>query len=128
MARYICRAIFLLASLVTLVSLSACGGGGSGSEGSGTLVLGLTDAATDDYQAIYVTIAEVQVNKGAAEDEDEEAGWQTILTPDTTYNLLELVNGVIETLGIAELAAGKYNQMRLILGELPDENLGDEDN
>jgi hypothetical protein len=86
-------------------------------------VLGLTDATTDDYQAIYVTIAEVQVNKAAEGEGDESGGWQTILTPDTTYNLLELVNGVIETLGIAELSAGKYNQMRLVLSKLPDDSL-----
>ena len=116
--RLVCAcAIFLM-----VVPLVSCDGGGSGG-GTGTLVLGLTDATTDDYQAIYVTIAEVQVNKAAEGEEDEGAGWQTILTPDTTYNLLELVNGVIETLGIAELAAGKYNQMRLILADQPDDSL-----
>jgi hypothetical protein len=116
------RTIAVLAIFTLFIALVSCGGGSGG--GTGTLVLGLTDATTDDYRAIYVTIAEVQVNKAAAEEEEDEgAGWQTILTPHTTYNLLELVNGVIETLGIAELAAGKYNQMRLILGELPDDSL-----
>ena len=86
---------------------------------AGMLLLGLTDATTDNYQAIYVTIAEVQV-KQAAEEEDQGAGWQTILTLDTTYNLLDLVNGFIETLGISELAAGEYNQIRLILADQPD--------
>jgi len=86
---------------------------------AGMLLLGLTDAATDNYQAVYVTIAEVQV-KQTAEEEDQGAGWQTILTLDTTYNLLDLVNGFIETLGITELAAGEYNQIRLILADQPD--------
>ncbi len=119
------RLIAVLPIFALFIALVSCGGGGGGGSGggTGTLVLGLTDASTNDYQAIYVTIAEVQVNKAAEGEEDEGAGWQTILTPDTTYNLLELVNGVIETLGIAELAAGKYNQMRLILADQPDDSL-----
>jgi hypothetical protein len=93
------RIIAVLTILTLFIALVSCdgsgGGGGSGSSaGTGTLVLGLTDASTDYYRAIYVTIAEVQVNK-AAEGEDDEAGWQTILTPNTTYDLLKLVNGVI---------------------------------
>jgi len=128
MIRLISKKGFIGSAFMLLTLLISCGGGGSGGGGSGgatgTLVLGLTDASTNDYQAIYVTIAAVQVNK-AAEGEDDETGfgWQTVLTPDTTYNLLKLVNGVIETLGIAELAAGKYNQMRLILAVQPDDSL-----
>lgn len=127
MIRLIGRTGFTGAVLILLAMLISCGGGGSGG-GSGTLVLGLTDASTDDYQAIYVTIAAVQVNKAAPEKTDgaedgDESGWQTILTPNMTYNLLELVNGVIENLGIVELEAGKYNQMRLILADQPDDSL-----
>lgn len=99
----------------------SCGGGGSGSgsqAGTGTLELGLTDAAGHDYQAVYVTIGEVQVKQQG--EGEGEAGWQTVVTPEETYNLLELANGVIVPLGAGELAAGKYGQMRLILGELAD--------
>ncbi len=42
--------------------------------------------------------------------------------PNKTYNLLNLVNGVRETLGIATLATGHYTQMRLIIGETAEEN------
>jgi hypothetical protein len=130
MIRLIDKAGFTCSVFILLAMLVSCHGGGSGGgsgNGSGTLVLGLTDASTDEYKAIYVTIAAVQVNKAAAEEEDEAeddgSGWQTILTPEMTYDLLELVNGVIETLGIVELEAGKYNQMRLILAEQPDDSL-----
>jgi len=100
----------------------SCGGGGSSSPtagtGTGTLELGLTDAASGDYQAIYITIAEVQVKRqGAVEG---ETGWETVVMPGQTYNLLELVNGVIVTLGVGELEAGQYGQMRLLLGDLPE--------
>jgi hypothetical protein len=101
----------LLCFLVGL-SLTACGGSGGGSGGSsGTLSTSLTDSSTDEYQAVYVTIARVDVHH------DGDGSWQTVAEPNKTYNLLELVNGVRETLGIATLDAGHYTQMRLIIGE-----------
>jgi len=106
-----------LAVFNMLILLVACGGGGSGSsDTTGTLELGLTDAAHGDYQAIYVTIAAVDVKKQA----EGESGWETVVMPGQTYNLLELVNGVIEPLGIGELETGQYGQIRLVLGEQPD--------
>jgi hypothetical protein len=61
-----------------------------------------------------VTIARVEVHH------DDDGSWQTVAEPNKTYNLLELVNGVRETLGIATLDAGHYTQMRLIIGEIAE--------
>ena len=98
--------------------------GGSGSSSTGTLSLGLTDASTNEYQAVYVTINEVQVHLG---DVDGEGGgdtnWITVATPEKTYDLLLLVNGVIEQLGKVDLESGTYTQMRLYLGMIPDDEL-----
>ena len=79
--------------------------------------LGLTDASTDEYKAVYVTISEVKVHRSETAEDDEE-GWITVATPEDTFNLLELVNGVIQQLGVAELESGTYTQMRLYLGYL----------
>ena len=39
-----------------------------------------------------------------------------------TVNLLDLVNGVREDLGLVDLEAGAYTQMRLIIGQTPERN------
>ena len=121
-------ALFLLLG----IGLVFCSGGGSGTVGSsgdsgigggniGTLSLGLTDGPPpkNTYDAIYVTIKEISVKH-----EDKE-GWDRLAGPELdlpkTFNLLDLVNGVIADLGAVELEAGHYNQMRLLLGTEPDD-------
>lgn len=111
------------------------------SAAKGTLALYLTDATTN-YKAVYVTIAEVQVHMSGsseegedeieiaeegedegevAEEGDTEGAWLTVAEPGQTYNLLELVNGVMAQLGTTELETGHYTMLRMILGENPDE-------
>jgi hypothetical protein len=51
---------------------------------------------------------------------DGDGEWTTVATPKATYNLLELVNGVMEQLGLTNLPAGVYTQVRLYLGSTPD--------
>lgn len=110
----------LLKTLMLLVSalglgllLTACGGGGGSGASQGTLATVLTDAASDAYRAVYVTIDRVDVHH------DADGSWQTVATPGKTYNLLDLVNGVRQTLGITALDAGHYTQLRLVLGATP---------
>ncbi|MGK2906092.1 MAG: DUF4382 domain-containing protein [Desulfuromonadales bacterium] len=113
----------LLLCLLFGVSLAACGGSDSDSDsgsadgGQGTLSTSLTDASTDDYEAVYVTIARVEVHH------DNDGSWQTVAEPNKTYNLLDFVNGVREPLGIASLDDGHYTQMRLIIGETADDGI-----
>ncbi|MBW2630390.1 MAG: DUF4382 domain-containing protein [Deltaproteobacteria bacterium] len=115
------KSIISICSLSIMLFLTACGGGGSSSS-DGSLSLKLTDATTNDYQAVYVTIEEVRVCLDD-ENEGEENSWLTVAEPEKTYNLLELVNGVQEQLGITDLDAGHYTQMRLIIGTTADDGL-----
>lgn len=107
------------------LTLMSCGSSGSGSSAdSGSLSVSLSDAPASEYKAVYVTIAEIQVHKA----DEAEGTWQTVLTPNATYNLLDLINGKTASLGVADLATGSYTQMRLILADTPDSNtniLGD---
>ncbi|WP_303720668.1 DUF4382 domain-containing protein [Malonomonas rubra] len=107
---------FLTVTL-TILLLTACGGSGgsSSSTSTGTLQTSLTDNSTEDYKAIYVTIDRVDVHS-------ESGGWQTVASPEGTYNLLSLVNGVREELGIKTLDTGHYTQLRLILGKTAEPN------
>ena len=110
--------------------LSACSSGGGGTDSTssitgdtGTLSLKLVDKTTQEYAAVYVTIKDVQVCMEIVEADDTECEWKTIETLNKTYNLLDLVNGVMETLGQENLESGTYNQIRLILGDTPDDEL-----
>jgi hypothetical protein len=100
--------------VLVLISLMLHGCGDSSSPAStGTLSLGMTDAASNDYKAVYVTIKQVQVHG----ESDSEDGWQTISAPNKTYNLLNLVNCVMEQLSLSTLESGTYSQVRLIIGD-----------
>jgi hypothetical protein len=106
-----------------IVSLFGCSGGGSVNieRQTGELSLQMTDATTADFQAVYITVDVIQASMAPVTEGEEEADWIAVATPEQTYNLLELVNGVTEHLGITELEAGEYTQLRLILGHLPED-------
>jgi len=104
-----------ISAILLLASFTACSSGSDGGgPGTGILSLSLTDATTTEYKAIYVTIQEVQVHRR------DGGKWQVVATPNKTFNLLELVNGVREHLGLSELQTGVYTQMRLIIGNTAD--------
>ncbi len=119
------RRILGAVALFVAAVISGCGGGGGGTDGGGTgkLSLSLSDAAVDGLKAVYVTIDKVQVHLGGSES--APANWKTVsdVGNGTTYNLLELVNGVRTDLGLTDLEAGRYTQMRLILGRTPDDGI-----
>ena len=114
------RVFCFLSAIVTIFILTACGGGGGSGGGIGTLSLSLTDASSSDYKAVVVTIDEIQVHiKGNGNSPNN---WKSVDMPISplTVNLLDLVNGVREDLGLVDLNARSYTQMRLIIGDTPN--------
>ena len=63
----------ILIGLLT-ITLTSCGGSSDGGGSKGKLSLSLSDATTSDYQAVYVTIAQIQVHRADAEDDALEQG------------------------------------------------------
>ncbi len=81
-------------------------------EGTGTLVLKITDAPTDlNISKALVTISQVMVHRGAGGN-NSTAGWYTVVNESQTFDLIELEN-VTDILGEQDLDAGIYTQIRL---------------
>jgi hypothetical protein len=104
-------------TIFAAATLVACGGGSSSSTPSpamGTLKASITDAPACGFDEVNVTVSKVRVNQSATAA-DTDSGWTDIVVPAHQINLLSLTNGVLEVLGTTPLAAGHYNQIRLVL-------------
>lgn len=119
----------LLTNLLLLVGLlfTACDAGNS--ESTGTLKVHLTDSPAN-YAQVNIQIQQVLVKKLDNEAEDdttstegmddediENSGWEVIYNGDMTVNLLDYQNGKTLELGETELEAGRYEEIRLVLGD-----------
>lgn len=110
----------LVLAVLAISQLPGCGGGGS-STPTGTLKVGLTDAQSDSFQNVFVTIKEVRVVplglENAADDDSRLPVIATFANPQP-IDILTL-RFQQELLGQVVLPAGKYNQVRLILEPNP---------
>lgn len=109
---------YLMASLLAVL-VAGCGGGGGGGDAvpaaPGTLGVSLTDAPACGFDQVNVTVVKVRAHQSSSAA-DTEAGWTDItLSPARKINLLDLSNGVLQSLGETPLAAGHYTQLRLVL-------------
>lgn len=98
--------------LLTVLFMGCGGSGKNSSQQSGKLSLYLSDAP-GEYKAVYVTLKEVQLHKSGGT-------WESICTVGRTFELLSLRNGIRAPLGLRDLPAGEYTQLRLLLSERPD--------
>lgn len=96
--------------------IAACGGGDGGTDaGTGTIHVSMTDAPACGFDHVYVTVNKVRVNASSTAA-DTDGGWTDIaLATPQKIDLLSLTNGVLTDLGSAPLAAGQYQQLRLVL-------------
>lgn len=89
---------------------------------SGQVNLLLTDAPFPFAEVKRVDVFVVRIDGKTADTNDTEAanesdlnGWTTLVSPDTSINLLDLTNGKTANLGVATLPAGTYRGFRLII-------------
>jgi hypothetical protein len=89
-----------------------------GTSGYGTLEIRITDAPTENFTAVWVTVSDVQVHKASDNAEDED-GWITVASENMTFELLELNREEKEELLASEtMEAGRYTQMRMTVTEV----------
>lgn len=114
---HLLRQLARAALLGAVALLAACGGGSDDDAGApaGTLRLALADAPSCGFDHVHVTVLGVRVHR-SADAGPGDAGWVDLMLPaPRRLDLLTLVNGTLEELGQAPLAAGRYTQMRLLL-------------
>ena len=103
------RFLVTLLGMLAIAGLSGCSNNPT-STSLGTMNIQMTDAP-GDFQAVNLVVTEVAVQHA-----DGNGGWEVLQSGSRTYDLLQLRNGVFSTLGISQLPAGHYNQLRLKLG------------
>ena len=108
----------------------ACSDSTSPAHGApGVLVTRLVDAPfpTDQVQSVDVYVVRVDARQSDVTDADANTalddrsaaarGWTTVATPNASFNLLSLQNGIAAVLGQANLPAGTYNGFRLVIDQ-----------
>jgi hypothetical protein len=103
----------LLAFLI--IFMSGCGSSNSSGSQPGTLGVSMTDASASGFDAVNISVAKVRVHQSATASENDPGWTDIILNPPRKINLLNLTNGVLESLGQTPLPAGHYTQLRFVL-------------
>jgi hypothetical protein len=108
-------------------ALVACSDSESIGPGQGRIAVRMTDAPfpLDDVASIDIFVVRVEAKAeatseadAAADVEDDEAesdGWIVLATPNESFDLMDLRNGVTVFLGDAVVAEGDYRSFRLII-------------
>jgi len=116
----------LFLSLALFGALAACSDSSMGPD-QGRIAVRLTDAPfpLDQVQSIDMHIVRVEAKLQATSEEDAEEdvddgdassdGWIVLATPNASFDLMDLQNGVNVLLGETTVAAGSYQSIRLIL-------------
>jgi hypothetical protein len=113
-------------ALGALAFVAACSDSvSSPTSGNGKMIVRLTDAPflTDSLKSVDIFVVRVEgrasdVSENDADkdlDDGSKAGWKVLASPNASYNLLALQNGVSTSLGETALEAGTYNGFRFII-------------
>jgi len=111
--RYFKPFVYLLSTLFLFLSCDSSSTIDNDSA-TGTLRVSLTDAP-GDFEAVYIDIQEVKVHR-SSDAEEGDGEWIVINDEPVRVDLLDVVYGKLDVLGETELAAGNYQQLRLVLG------------
>lgn len=100
---------FLAALAVTAMTTALLGCSSNPSRTSlGHVDLRLTDAP-GDFEHVNVAVTGVSIHR-------DGSGWEALEQDSTTFDLLQLQNGVTTMLASADVPSGHYTQVRLLIG------------
>lgn len=108
--------IYSLSLLVMLMLLFLIGCSGNSIQpqtGKGQFKAYLIDSVSGQ-DSVVICVSRVDVHKSGS---DSTSGWITINDSLRYFDILTLTNGISAVLGTAQLDAGKYTQIRLILAD-----------
>ncbi len=110
-----------LLAVLAFFQLQGCSGGGSGTGDTGTLKVTLTDRQSDSFANVFISIKEVRIVPAGLENAvDTDSRLPVVVTYDTPHSVdILTLHFQQEILGTITLAAGTYNQVRLILAPNP---------
>ncbi len=106
-------------ALILLVALSIGASGllsGCVQDGTGRLVLKITDSPGLNITEALVTISNIRVHYAGFGQNDTNGSWITITNESQQFDLIQIQNAT-EFLGEANLSAGWYTQIRLYVEE-----------
>jgi uncharacterized protein DUF4382 len=110
------RATIPAAAVSMMLGLAACSGGGGGSNDTGQLSLGITDAPVDDASSVVVQFSGVAFKRAGAEAERV----QNLSPSPRQLDLLQYQNGhAVLLLDGVTLPAGDYQWIRLMVDNEP---------
>ncbi len=101
-----------------LVGLGACNEASKSGEGDGRVIIRITDAPFDisSIESATVTITRVEIKKVGDGISDGNA-FVTLSEDTVTIDLIDLRNGITETLLDLDIPAGEYDLIRLYVDE-----------
>jgi len=68
-----------------------------------------------DVYIVRIDAKLADVDSAAAANEADSAGWKTLASPNSTFNLLTLTGGTTANLGTATLPVGSYKSFRMVI-------------
>ena len=80
--------------------------------GDGTLRMYMVDSPSS-FDSVVVLVKQVEVHSAG----ESNSGWYVINDSLRSFDLLQLINGASAVLGDSVLPAGRYTQIRLVLGD-----------
>lgn len=112
------KALFVVLAL--LLVIVGCGGSTDSRTATGRISVEAFDSPPPgDLDAVNLTITQVSAHHTGS-------GWIVLAELDSTYDFLQLINGVTAELAIAEVPVGKYTQVRLVVADTNEIVVGGE--